>query len=279
VGVARSGIPADALEEGRNATITGIVKRAHPSATDQRFGIAPRTSSDIRLGPAPRGGSPSAGEGEVEGDDPDDADAVLGSEDPGAPGLEDAPMGASLSAVPALVGRRVRVAGALRAIDTPLLTLDDGSGRGLVRLLDDDPSFDPPLHLGEVVNVTGTVATRDIGGWEIVARAEGVLRAARLTVSASAPPHVPSDAEPSPSSVEPTTTPELATAPGLETGGPADAGPLRTLLALLLGLGTAALVVLGTWLAIAAYRGRSRPQGHGRASTTPEHEHPPLDAP
>ena len=45
VGLARSGIPADALEEGRNATITGIVKRAHPSATDQRFGIAPREAT------------------------------------------------------------------------------------------------------------------------------------------------------------------------------------------------------------------------------------------
>ena len=72
-------------------------------------------------------------------------------------------------------------------IDTPLLTLDDGSGRGLVRLLDLAPTFDPPLHLGEVVNVTGTVATRDVGGWEIVASAEGVLRASRLTVTGSSP--------------------------------------------------------------------------------------------
>ncbi len=50
VGVAGSGISADALEPGRSARIVGIVKRAHPSASDQRFALAPRSRKDIELG-------------------------------------------------------------------------------------------------------------------------------------------------------------------------------------------------------------------------------------
>jgi hypothetical protein len=179
VGVARSGIPADVVAEGRSATITGIVKRAHPSATDQRFGIAPRDPTDIRLGPAPRGGGGSAGDdtgASTDGDAPTVGDTAT------ARPVDGPAVGTSLEGVPGLLGRRVRVAGALKVIDTPLLTLDDGSGRGLVRLLDSVARFEPPLHLGEVINVTGTVATRDVGGWEIVASADGVVRASRLAL-------------------------------------------------------------------------------------------------
>ena len=152
------------------------------------------------------------------------------------------------------MGRRVRVAGALRVIDTPLLTLDDGSGRGLVRLLDLAPTFDPPLHLGEVVNVTGTVATRDVGGWEIVASAEGVLRASRLTVTGSAP-----SASTRPSALpSPSTTGGGATALGLDAGS--GAGDLvRPFLALLVALGIAALLALAGGLAVASHRRRTRP--------------------
>ena len=35
------------------ATITGIVRRAWPTASDQRFAIVPRSPDDVRLGPAP----------------------------------------------------------------------------------------------------------------------------------------------------------------------------------------------------------------------------------
>jgi hypothetical protein len=254
VGLARSGISADALEEGRNATITGIVKRAHPSATDQRFGIAPRDPRDIRLGPAPRGETttgPGAAEEEPDGsgstpDDPSDPSDR-------APRYDDVAIGTPLKGVPRLVGRRVRVAGALRVIDTPLLTLDDGSGRGLVRLSGFAPTFDPPLHLGEVINVTGTVATRDVGGWEIVASAEGVMRASRLTVAgALLSPSASPSTQPSPSAVA------LATpvAP-VTSAGPGDL--VRTLLLVVVGVGLAALVVLGGVLAVVSMRRRSHP--------------------
>ena len=61
-GLARSGIPATALEEGRTATITGIVKRAYPTASDQRFSVVPRSPNDITLGAAvsPRTSPPAS---------------------------------------------------------------------------------------------------------------------------------------------------------------------------------------------------------------------------
>ncbi len=50
IGLAGSGIDGGLLEDGRKARVTGLVKRAHPSATDQRFAVAPRSRKDIRLG-------------------------------------------------------------------------------------------------------------------------------------------------------------------------------------------------------------------------------------
>ena len=56
---------------------------------------------------------------------------------------------------PRLAGRHVRVSGALRHVDSALLTIDDGSASALVRLLDGEATFQPPLASGEVLNVTG----------------------------------------------------------------------------------------------------------------------------
>ena len=52
-GIAASRLPSTALDEGRGATITGIVKRAYPTASDQRFSVVPRGPSDIQLAADP----------------------------------------------------------------------------------------------------------------------------------------------------------------------------------------------------------------------------------
>ncbi|MFN8520194.1 MAG: hypothetical protein U0667_12555 [Chloroflexota bacterium] len=257
VGLARSGIAADALVEGRDAVVTGIVKRAHPSATDQRFGIAPRDARDIRLGAAPRttGGSDGSGSGGSAGSgDGSSVPDPLATAAPGSGGTaNEAPIGTSIRSAAALVGRRVRVAGALRAIDTPLLTLDDGSGRGLVRLLDFDPAFQPPLHLGEVVNVTGTVATRDVGGWEIVARADGIVRAAGLSLGTGSPMPSTSPATPVPSPGGQV----VPTAPSAEAADGGDGGLGRLVFAVVVGLGVAALATVLAGVGVRSSRRRT----------------------
>ena len=68
VGLPGSGIAAAAVVEGRSATVTGIVKRPFPTATDRRYAILPRSAADFVLGtaaasvgPAGAGASPGTG--------------------------------------------------------------------------------------------------------------------------------------------------------------------------------------------------------------------------
>ena len=62
-GLAGSGIASTDLVEGRSASITGIVKRPYPTATDRRFAIVPRQRADLVLGRAApaAAGSPRPG--------------------------------------------------------------------------------------------------------------------------------------------------------------------------------------------------------------------------
>ena len=57
-GLAGSGIASTDLVEGRSASITGIVKRPYPTATDRRFAIVPRQRGTSRSAAPRRPGSP-----------------------------------------------------------------------------------------------------------------------------------------------------------------------------------------------------------------------------
>jgi len=252
-GVAAAGIPSTELEEGRMATITGIVRRAWPTASDQRFAIVPRSPGDLRLGPAP------AAE--------DTAEAVAGTEngsdtdgDPTGPGgsplvgpatgtgqggtTAGTAIVARLADLPALVGRRVRVGATVAAVDGPSIVLRDGVVTGRVRLIDGLPSGDAPLSPGEVVNVTGTVSRPATGGDpELIASAADLTRAARLALPVMAPE----------TAVEPVDDRPAAAAGPSETAG-AGPGPI-TLAMLALA---AAAIAGGTALAWRARRRREQ---------------------
>jgi hypothetical protein len=49
VGQPGSGIAATALDEGRMARVTGIVRRPYPTAIDRRYAITPRSAADLRI--------------------------------------------------------------------------------------------------------------------------------------------------------------------------------------------------------------------------------------
>ena len=147
VGVAGSHIPSTALAEGRSATITGIVKRAYPTAVGPAVRARPprsaRISSWVAIRPAP---APAPDVRAPPGRRPERR--------PGdAPGATDAVRTQPSwiprwTALTGLAGRHVRVSGALRQVERSLLTIDDGSASALVRLLDDDATFEPPLVAG-----------------------------------------------------------------------------------------------------------------------------------
>jgi hypothetical protein len=244
VGLAGSGIDADVLEPGRAARIVGIVRRAHPSAADQRFAIAPRSRRDIRLGDIALVGS-DAEDGDGDGDG-GDADYVAEGSSFGIGAAGDASptvLAATLGSLDTLDDRVVRVGGRVEAIAERRLTLDDGTAQATLRLAASIEPIDPKLQIGEIINATGRVRHRAGGRPEVlVAAAADLRRAASLgyEVGDSASTSVTESSEgydaavaQSPSAIEPVATGDVAP------------------LVLVGGLGLMAVILLGSaaWLA------------------------------
>jgi hypothetical protein len=245
-GVEAAAIPSDGFDEGRMATITGIVRRAWPTASDQRFAIVPRSPDDVRLGPAPGPGAgpgADAGSGSDQGTDPNAAPGA-GPASPdalgGPGGTPDGTLVVRLADLPRYVGRRVRVGATVADADTSVLTLRDGAATGRVRLLDPLPADEAPLAAGETVNVTGTVTRLPSSGLELVASAADLTRAARLGAPTPAP-RLPTPsvlpAEPGPAG------------PDTAAAAPAAGGLPPTLVAALVLIGIASCVATAAALA------------------------------
>jgi hypothetical protein len=237
-GLASSGIVADGLEEGRSARVTGIVKRAHPSATDQRFAIAPRSAADIELGrvvPGEAGGEDGAGTGRSPGDphggpsDTSTRTTTIGS-------LDD------------LAGALVRVGGRVVGVAADGFTLDDGTGRLSVRLAEGAGFLEPPLLVDDVVNVVGRVRATRAGGIELLARSTSDILTAAAMPSDRPGAEDPDRALLSASVAGPT---GLDSSPPAAGAGPSSGLPVLPLMAALLGglslLLLAAGVLLVRW--------------------------------
>ena len=157
IGLAGSGIAASGVIAGRTATVTGIVKRPYPTATDRRFSILPRRSADLVLGPAAR---------PVTSPRPSGSARPVGrrrrrrlrrhagwrvGSTPG--GLPDA----DLADLPRLDGRVVRVGGLVTGVEDGGIRLDDGTATARVVLAGSAADLLPMLRPGDALNATGTV--------------------------------------------------------------------------------------------------------------------------
>jgi len=237
VGLAGSGIDGDLLEPGRSARITGLVKRAHPSATDQRFAVAPRSRKDIRLG---RLLVPDDDDAQGGSDDVGDLheDGVFGTDaDDAGPGV----FAATFGTLEGLEDRLVRVGGRVEEVAERRLTLDDGTARGTVRLADSVERLEPAIEVGEVVNAVGRVRRhRQRGSEVIVESVADVRRAASLVGEQVNDGFAPVDGRIGPSAL-----------PVVEVDHP-DEGPLIPVLPLLLLAGILGLVAT-SFLAAAGY--------------------------
>ena len=169
VGLSGSGTSADGLEPGRSARVIGIVKRAHPSASDQRFAIAPRSSADIELGSLTPGD-----EVEAPGGSHGDPQHRAGLDGAAAAGALAIPA-ATLDSLPRLADELVRVGGRVERVAGRRLTLDDGTAQADVRLASAIEPFEPALRVDEVLNVVGWVRARP-GGPEVVVRSSADVR-------------------------------------------------------------------------------------------------------
>jgi hypothetical protein len=160
-GLAGSGISSSAVAEGRSATVTGIVKRPYPTATDRRFAVVPRRAADLVLGAAAVG-SPSAsgspGTGSTAGGLPGattGTPGVLASSPPGSvPDIDLVDLGAHL-------GERVRVGGLVASIEEDGIRLDDGTAIGRLVFADAAAALLEQLRPGDALNATGVPERRD----------------------------------------------------------------------------------------------------------------------
>jgi uncharacterized protein YdeI (BOF family) len=159
-GLAGSGIASTALVEGREATITGIVKRPYPTATDRRFALVPRRVADIVLGkPVPTPGastSPLAGSGTTSA-------TSTGVPIPGTSGfgVVEAVADVDLRDIGAHLGQRVRVGGLVTGVGPDGVRLDDGTSGALLVLEGDAADLLTALEPGDALNATGTPDQRD----------------------------------------------------------------------------------------------------------------------
>jgi len=196
VGLDRSGIPSTALVDGRTATIVGIVKRAYPTATDQRLAVLPRGPADITMGgPSPSGsphpsGSlhPTGSTGPIRSTPPGSgrppdasgSTSVPGASDPAASGEAPSTGGAGFAVISSLsehVGETVRIGGRIVSVSGTVVTVEDGTGQAAVRLSGGAASLVGQLRAGDLVNITGNVARTASGGLEIgVTDAAGLAR-------------------------------------------------------------------------------------------------------
>ena len=134
VGQPGAGIAVTRRAEGRTATVTGIVRRPYPSATDRRFSVLPRFPADVdvgrvadpagcrcRRGPVRtrvrrRSGRPGAAR-------PPGADSPAPPPEPSTP---------TSSTSPRSSAQLVRVGGLVVDLDRDGFTLDDGTSVGRV---------------------------------------------------------------------------------------------------------------------------------------------------
>ena len=150
------------MPEGGQATITGIVRRAYPSATDRRPSLLPRSPDDVRVngGGSAAGGSGGAGAGPG-------ASAGGASASGASPGAS-RPPDADLSDLAALEGRTVRVGGLVTDLTADGFRLDDGTAVGTVVLEDAAAAAGSLIEPGDAINVVGRVARLEDGAFGVV---------------------------------------------------------------------------------------------------------------
>jgi hypothetical protein len=177
VGQSGAGIPVASVLTGHFATVTGIVRRPYPSATDRRFGILPRNKADLRVDP---GSSPGSGTKSAPG-----AGGTGRSSGPGSSPIGVGPAAAVIAAAPdanladlaSVAGRTVRVGGLVGDLLPGGFTLDDGTATGSVVLEGAAADLLPLIEPGDAINVVGRVESTGRGWTLVVADPAGIVLA------------------------------------------------------------------------------------------------------
>jgi hypothetical protein len=225
IGQSGAGIPVESVPTGRLATVTGIVRRPYPSATDRRFAILPRNRTDLRVDPGSSAGSGARATG---GTGTGSGTSGTGSAAGGAATASaTAAPDANLVDLPTLAGQTVRVGGLVTALLTGGFTLDDGTATGPITLQGEAADLLPLIAPGDAINVVGRIESTDRGWTVVVTDPAGVLLVGDAV--ASDPTSGPAGADPGAS---PEASPQAIRSAEFGLFGGLDAG--------LAGLGTLA---------------------------------------
>jgi len=166
VGLARSGLPTTLVAAGRQATITGIVRRAYPTATDQRLAVVPRSASDIDLGAAARSAGAQDGLAGTEAGE-HGADPATQQQLASPVGVVGRARVSSLSELAAYEGQYVTLGGIIERLDGLRAVVADETGRAVVRLSGRAAPLALQLAPGMVLNAEGLVERNAAGGLEV----------------------------------------------------------------------------------------------------------------
>ena len=271
-GLAGAGIPAATLIEGGRATVTGVVRRPHPAASDRRFAVAPRAPADVRATGAPEGATAST------------RAATAGA--PGAPGATGRPPwvaapattpevpDADIATLADRLGRTVRVGGLVVAATEAGVVIDDGTATGELRLVGEAASLRPLLEPGDAVSAAGRVVAGTVGPAVEVDDPAGLVRLGDLGEALPIAPAPGAGPATDPGDVEPAGAVGGSTAASLVSGAaisveagsppiakPTDGPPSGVAAAL------GALLAIAAAAALAGRRLRDRRRLAGRIST------------
>lgn len=172
VGLTGSQIPVGRLLAGRRVTIVGIVRRAYPSAIDQRFAIDPRSVSDMSFEPADPIRPTSTDRPTGAGTGPGPAVGASGD----APPASSEPS-VNLRDLNAHRGQQVRVEGLVTGLKDALISLDDGTATGRLILTGAATPYLDLVEIGDPLEVVGLVEIDASGPYLLVSDPNGVARA------------------------------------------------------------------------------------------------------
>jgi hypothetical protein len=156
-GVDGSGIAAPTAAEGRQATIVGIVKRAFPTATDQRFAVLPRRPADVALGAAMPSSSappsPSGGQSATGAPIPSSAGSLRAE----AASVRDV----AIVDLAAHLGEPVRIGGRVTVAEAEGVLIDDGTASATIVPEGAAADLATLFQPGDALNASGVPEARD----------------------------------------------------------------------------------------------------------------------
>lgn len=227
LGQSGAGIPSTRLVEGATVTITGIVKRPYPTASDRRFAVLPRGGADLVTSAGSSGSSGSSGSGTGGG-------AIGGSADSSATPLPaDISPDTDLAVLEERVGQQVRIGGLVAALTDDGLDLDDGTATAHLVLRGDALQLLPHMRVGDAIAASGRVERLDRAVVVIVAGAADLVRVGDLGQA------LPVET----GSAPPSAAPSAATGLGIAAAGPLVGGPESMSILAMLGLSLVSLAV------------------------------------